>query len=144
MFFKELSFREKSAAIHIGALALLLAYTLIIIWPFFSGFEESILEVKPLWFAILIFILIEVIGHTWVALHNRREANTKSDEREKLITLKSSYYSSHVLGFILIGYLALSIIFQIPFLSVYFVFIIFVVAEIINYSCQLVLFRRGV
>lgn len=144
MIFKDLAFREKSALVHIVALSLLLAFTLTQIWPFFSGFEESILVVKPLWIALVIFIVLEIIGHSIVAARNKKEANADSDERERLIVLKSSYYSSHVLGFILIGYLAISMLFQIPFLSIYFVFITFVIAEIVNYASQLILFRRGV
>lgn len=144
MTFKDLAFREKSALVHIVALSLLLAFTLTQIWPFFSGFEESILVVKPLWVALVIFIVLEIIGHSIVAARNKKEANADSDERERLIVLKSSYYSSHVLGFILIGYLAISMLFQIPFLSIYFVFITFVIAEIVNYASQLILFRRGV
>jgi small-conductance mechanosensitive channel len=144
MSFKDLAFREKSAIIHLITLTILLAFTLTIIWPFFSGYEESILVVKPLWVAVIIFILLEIIGHSIVAARNSKEANANSDEREKLIVLKASFYSSHVLGFILIGYLALSMLLQIPFLSIYFVFIAFVIAEIINYASQLVLYRRGV
>ena len=144
MIFKDLAFREKSALVHIVALSLLLAFTLTQIWPFFSGFEESILVVKPLWVALVIFIVLEIIGHSIVAARNKKEANADSDERERLIVLKSSYYSSHVLGFILIGYLAISMLFQIPFLSIYFVFITFIIAEIVNYASQLILFRRGV
>lgn len=141
---KDLTFTEKSAFIHITALSLLLIFTLASIWPFFSGFEESILAVKPLWVALVIFILIEIIGHSVVATKNNKEANAESDERERLIVLKSSYYSSHLLGFCLIGHLIVNMLFQIPFLSTYFVFIIFVVAEIVNYASQLILFRRGV
>ena len=141
---KDLTFTEKSALIHITALSLLLIFTLATIWPFFSGFEESILVVKPLWVALVIFILIEIIGHSVVAARNNKEGNAEGDERERLIVLKSNYYSSHLLGFCLIGYLLISMIFQIPFLSIYFVFIIFVVAEIVNYASQLILFRRGV
>ena len=144
MSVNELTFREKSAIIHIVALSILLAFTLSIIWPFFSGFEESILVVKPLWIAVIIFILLEIIGHSVVAARNHKEANAGADEREKLIVLKSNYYSSHVLGFILIGYLSITMLFQIPFLSVYFVFIAFVIAEMVNYVSQLVLYRRGV
>ena len=134
MSLKDLSFREKSALIHLVALSVLLAFTLNIIWPFFSGFEEAILEVKPLWVAVILFVLLEIIGHSIVAAKNAKEANANSDEREKLVVLKSNFYSSHVLGFILIGYLSLSMLLQIPFLSIYFVFIAFVVAEIINYG----------
>lgn len=144
MIFKNLAFREKSAIIHLVALSILLAFTVIRIWPFFSGYEESILIVKPLWSAVIIFILLEIIGHSMVAAKNHKEANAETDEREKLIVLKSSYYSSHVLGFILIGYLSITMLFQIPFLSVYFVFIAFVMAEIVNYTSQLILYRRGV
>ncbi|GAA0205975.1 hypothetical protein GCM10009123_11810 [Kangiella japonica] len=144
MMFKDLTFREKSALVHITALGLLLAFTLAQIWPFFSGYEESILVVKPFWVALVIFILIEIIGHSIVAARNKREANAEGDERERLIVLKSNYYSSHLFGFCLIGYLSISMLFQIPFLNIYFVFIIFVVAEIVNYSSQLILFRRGV
>jgi len=144
MKLKDLAFREKSAIIHFLTLIILLIFCLATIWPFFSGHEESILVVKPLWAAVLIFILLEIIGHSIVAARNRADANTESDEREKLIVLKSSYYSSHTLGFLLIGYLAVSMLFQIPFLSVYFVFIAFVIAEIVNYSSQLVLYRRGI
>ena len=144
MSLTDLTFREKSALIHIIALTILLLFTLSIIWPFFSGYEEVILEVKPLWVAVIIFILLEIIGHSVVALWNSKEANAEADEREKLIVMKSNFYSSHVLGFILIGYISLSMLFQIPFLSIYFVFIAFVVAEIINYGSQFILSRRGV
>lgn len=144
MAFNNLTFREKSAIIHIAALSLLLIFTFIIIWPLFSGFEEAIFEVKPLWIALGAFIIIEIIGHSIVAAVNRKEANAKADERDKLIVLKSNFYSSHVLGFILIGYLSITILVQIPFLSVYFVFIAFVIAEIVNYASQLILYRRGV
>lgn len=144
MSLNELTFREKSALIHVLALAILLIFTLSIIWPFFSGYEEVILEVKPLWVAVIMFIIIEIIGHSAVALWNSKEANAEADEREKLVVMKSNFYSSHVLGFILIGYISLSMLFQIPFLSIYFVFIAFVVAEIINYGSQFILSRRGV
>ncbi|GAA4345049.1 hypothetical protein [Kangiella taiwanensis] len=144
MSLNDLTFREKSALIHVLALAILLIFTLSIIWPFFSGYEEVILEVKPLWVAVIMFIIIEIIGHSAVALWNSKEANAEADEREKLVVMKSNFYSSHVLGFILIGYISLSMLFQIPFLSIYFVFIAFVVAEIINYGSQFILSRRGV
>ncbi|GAA4358974.1 hypothetical protein [Kangiella marina] len=144
MSLTQLSFREKSAIIHLITLTILLAFTLSIIWPFFSGYEESILNVKPLWVAIILFILLEIIGHSIVAARNSKEANAEADEREKLIVLKSHFYASHVLAFILIGYTAFSMLFQIPFLSIYFVFITFVVAEIINQSSLLILSRRGV
>ena len=133
MSLNDLTFREKSALIHVLALAILLIFTLSII-----------LEVKPLWVAVIMFIIIEIIGHSAVALWNSKEANAEADEREKLVVMKSNFYSSHVLGFILIGYISLSMLFQIPFLSIYFVFIAFVVAEIINYGSQFILSRRGV
>ena len=144
MTFTDLTFREKSALIHMAALTLLLVFTLSIIWPFFSGYEEVILEVKPLWVAVFLFILLEIIGHSVVAAWNAKEANAEADEREKIVVMKSNFYSSHVLGFILIGYISLSMLFQIPFLSIYFVFIAFVIAELINYSSQFILSRRGV
>lgn len=144
MSFTDLTFREKSAIIHLIALSLILVFTFSVIQPFFRGFEEAIFEVKPLWVAVGLFIIIEVVGHSIVAAVNRKEANAKADERDKLIVLKSNFYSSHVLGFILIGYLSITILVQIPFLSVYFVFIAFVIAEIVNYASQLILYRRGV
>lgn len=49
MTLKDLSFREKSALVTLVALTALLIFTLNIIWPFFSGYEEAILEMKPLW-----------------------------------------------------------------------------------------------
>jgi len=144
MSLKDLSFREKSALINLVALSALLIFTLNIIWPFFSGYEEAILEMKPLWGAVIFFIVLQVIGHGVVAARDAKEANANADEREKLIVLKSNFYASHVLGFVVIGYLGISMLFQIPFLSIYFVFIAFIVAEIINCISQLILFQRGV
>lgn len=94
--------------------------------------------------AVIFFIVLQIIGHSVVAARNAKEANANADEREKLIVLKSNFYASHVLGFVVIGYLGISMLFQIPFLSIYFVFIAFVVAEMINCISQLILFQRGV
>ncbi|WP_251358849.1 hypothetical protein [Kangiella sp. TOML190] len=137
-----MSFREKSAVLHIVAFVFLLTYMISSSarWP---ALDPASIPVKHLWIAIILFIAIEAIGHGLLAAFNKREANQSLDERDKLVEYKSSHFSGLLLSGLIIFYICGSLLLGIPVLSLANVLSILVIAEILHYSLQLLFYRRG-
>ncbi len=137
-----MSYKEKSALMHIAALVFLLIYiiTSSSVWP---ALDPAATPIKHLWIAIISFILIEIIGHSLLAIRDRKEANEKPDERDKLIEYKASHFSGFLLSFLIIGYMAANMLLGIPILNLVNVLSILVIAEILHYGLQFLFYRRG-
>lgn len=137
-----MSFREKSAILHIAAFIFLLAYIISSSsrWPVL---DPAAIPVKHLWIAIGLFILIEAVGQGLLTAFNKREANQALDERDKLVEYKASHFSGLLLSGLIIVYICGSLLLGIPVLSLANVLSILIIAEILHYGLQLLFYRRG-
>ena len=142
MSFGDLSFREKSA--WISCLSILGIFI-----PFFwtsykrlNGAVDGRTAMSTAFGLLVLFVVLEIVLHVALALMSPREARTPKDERERLIELRATFAAFHVL---VVGALAAAatlhltrnawIIQQVVLLAV-------VVAELVKFGAEIVLFRR--
>ena len=137
----EMSFREKSAWI---SLLLIVA----VFGPYFWLVGQSLTGKAHVhggtqFALILLFVVLEIVLHVAIAVQSPRDARAPKDERENLIDLKATRSAFYVL---FAG--ALFSIFTMHFrVNVWtmsqFVLFSIVVAELVKFASQVVLFRRG-
>ena len=137
----EMSFREKSAWI---SLVLILA----VFGPYFWFVGRSLAGQTHVhggtqFALILLFIVLEIVVHIAVAARSPQDANAPMDERENLIDLKATRTAFYVLfGGALLSIFTLHFPVNVWTLS-QFVLLSIVVAELVKFASQIVLFRRG-
>lgn len=138
-----MSFREKSAMVHILAFLTLLALVAISAGKAFHLGDSSPLSIQQNWIYIIIFIAIEIIGQSVIAAFNRSEANQSLDERDKNIQYKSSHFAWLFSGAILLSYVCWELLLGVPAVNLYNVWILLIISEILKYSFQYWFYRRG-
>jgi uncharacterized membrane protein len=138
-----LSFREKSA--WVSFLSILGVFT-----PFFwnsyrqySGAVDSRTAVGIAFTLLALFVALEIVLHVALALQSPKEARTPKDERERQIELRATFIAFQVLvvgALAAVGMVHLTsrawVIHQVAFLAI-------VVAQLVKFGTQIVLFRRG-
>jgi hypothetical protein len=138
----EMSFREKSAWI---SLVLILA----VFGPYFWFVGRALAGQAHVhggtqFALILLFVILEIVVHIAVAARSPRDANAPMDERENLIDLKATRTAFYVLfGGALLSIFTLHFPVNVWTLSQFVLFSI-VIAELVKFGSQIVLFRRGV
>src|SRR3990167_8517016 len=140
-----MSFREKSAWITLITLVLLTLFFVTHLPPPWylappSGFTFYVLTI-----GVIAFVVIEIIAHVIVAIRAPRDAQAPRDERERLIALKATSIAAHTYAV-----LSLGSVFVIIHLGAnetgiaYWLFLSFIIAEIVNYAARVVYYRLGV
>jgi hypothetical protein len=137
----EMSFREKSAWI---SLVLIVA----VFGPYFWLVGRSFMGVSHVHagtqFALItLFVVLEIVVHIAIALQSPRDARAPKDEREMLIDLMATRAAFYVLfGGALASIFTMHFRFNVWQLS-QCVLLSIVVAELVKFARQVVLFRRG-
>ena len=139
-----LSFREKSLWL------LLLSLIVASGWYFAAVLPAQSADVAPFHVAkfvgmVILMVALQVAGSVILSIANRRElaAAVQSDERDALISLKSTRLASHVLT---IGvFCSLSVALQVPgnFAFMHVLLAFWMGAQATEIASQLVLYRRG-
>jgi hypothetical protein len=137
----EMSFREKSAWV---SLLLILA----IFGPYFWLVGRALSGATHVHggtqFALIgVFVILEVVLHIAIAVQSPRAARAPKDEREDLIDLRATRGAFYVLlGGALFSIFTLHFPINVWTLSQFVLFSV-VVAELVKFARQIVLFRRG-
>jgi hypothetical protein len=137
----EMSFREKSAWISFVLIVLVFG-------PYFWLVGRSLVGGAHVhggtqFGLILLFIVLEIVVHIAIAIQSPRDAQAPIDERENLIDLKATRTAFYVLfGGALLSIFTMHFRVTIWTLSQFVLFSI-VVAELVKFARQIVLFRRG-
>jgi heme/copper-type cytochrome/quinol oxidase subunit 2 len=137
-----MSFREKSAWIILVTLVLLTIAYLLHIFPYTLAPEPSSVRFHMLAVSIIAFVVIVVIAHIAVAIISPRDAQTPTDERERLIELRSTAISAYVYAFLSLASIASIHAGANQFGVGYLVTLSFGIGEIVNYSMRVILYRR--
>lgn len=140
----EMSFREKSA--WITFVSLLVAFT-----PFFYFSYQGLTgqlgrgQARALAFALIAaFVALEVVLHVIAAALAPKDARTPRDERERLIAMRAAFAAYPVLvvgGLVSAGIIHLTTSAWVMQQAVLFTIVL---AELVKFGTQIVLFRRGV
>lgn len=92
----------------------------------------------------IILIAIAIVGHIVLAVLAPSDANETLDEREKTIMRRASDISSYVLGFGVITSLGTYLVGYGGDVLFYSVFVSLMLAQLVEYLCQIALYRLGV
>jgi hypothetical protein len=139
----DMSFREKSA--WVSFLCILGVFT-----PFFwnsyqqySGALDSRSAVGTAFALLALFVALEIVLHVALALLSPKDARTPKDERERQIELRATFIAFQVLvvgAMCAVGAVHLTrsawVIHQVALLAI-------VVAQLVKFGMQILLFRRG-
>jgi hypothetical protein len=137
----EMSFREKSSWI---SLLLIVA----VFGPYFWLVGQSLtgnahVHGGTQFALILLFVVLEIVLHVAIAVQSPRDARAPKDERETLIDLKATRSAFYVLfGGALLSIFTMHFRVNVWTMSQFVLFAI-VVAELVKFASQIVLFRRG-
>jgi hypothetical protein len=138
----EMSFREKSAWISLTLILLVFGPYFWLVARSFTGGAH--VHGGTQFALILLFALLEVVVHVAIGLQSPRDARAPRDEREILIDLKATRTAFYVLfAGALFSIFTLHVPIRAWTLS-QFVLLSIVVAELVKFANQIVLFRRGV
>jgi hypothetical protein len=144
MRLEDLSFREKSA--WISFLSILAVFT-----PFFwtsyqrlRGAVDGPTAMSTAFGLLVVFVVLEVALHVVLALRSPKEARTPRDERERLIELRATFVAFHVLVAGALAAAALLHVTQRAWVLQQAGLLAVVVAELVKFGAEIVLFRRDV
>lgn len=137
-------FQEKSAWVMTVALILSGAVYFILVLSMSSeGYlVPLILPVFVLYTVLL--VVLAIIGHIVIALLSPKEANSKTDERERLIKIKSSHLSGYIFAVGIIFSLFIYMFTYSGSLLFYAVFASLMIGQIMEYIFQLYFHRRSI
>jgi hypothetical protein len=136
-----MSFREKSAWISLILILIVFGpYFMRVGWAF-AG--KTHVHGGTQFGLILLFVVLEIVIHVAVAVRSPRDARAPKDEREDLIDLRATRTAFYVLfGGALLAIFTLHFPVNVWMLSQFVLFSV-VVAEVVRFSSQIRLFRRG-
>lgn len=137
-----MSFKEKSAWLMLLALGIattLYTYSVILIS---KEIGELVPPIMPSLIAYtVILVIISVVGHIVLALLSPREANSITDEREKIIFARAGSASSFVMGFCIVISLGIYLFTYSGHLLFYTVFGSLILSQLFEYVAQIFYFR---
>jgi hypothetical protein len=137
----EMSFREKSAWISLVLIVLVFGPYFWLVGRSFAG--SGHVHHGTQFALITLFVVLEVVVHVAIAVQSPRDARAPKDEREDLIDLRATRTAFYVLfAGVLISIFTLHFPVGAWMLSQFVLFSI-VVAELVKFARQIVLFRRG-
>lgn len=134
-----LSFQEKSLWLLFASLVVSFGLYFITVLP------AATTQVMPhqVGFFVLVLVLlvvVQIIGHVVIALVNRR---TETDERDRLIALKSTRIAAYVLATGVFLSLCTALLTEGNFRFTHVLLGFWVLAQLVEIGAQLVLYRRG-
>jgi hypothetical protein len=136
-----MSFREKSAWVTLVAI-LVVSGMYVMHVP--RVFEASHWALMAMIASLATFILIEVVAWLVLRLRNPAEARTPKDELEKLIELKALRIAAYV--YFVGSFVAIFITIHLPGSGAHrvgaSVLLVFIFAQIVNYTARIVYYRR--
>jgi hypothetical protein len=130
-----MSFREKSA--WICSIAIVLVYGFCG-WAVLHAPLTKIGAVILLIASSVLMTVITAIGHIAVSIGRRME---RPDERDNLIAMRSGRYAYYTLAFGVWGLFCLALVSSQPGLLAYAALGVFVVAELVRFGSQAVMYR---
>lgn len=139
-----LTFREKS-------LWLLLLSLVVVFGAYFAtALSTASAHVAPVHVVaficmLIVLVAIQIVGHAVLAIASRRElaASIQSDERDTLISLKSTQRASYVLAVGVFFSLCLAVFVPGNFVFAHVLLAFWVLAQATEILSQLILYRRG-
>ena len=137
----EMSFREKSAWISLTLIVLVFGPYFWLVGRTVAGADH--VHAGTQFALIALFVVLEIVLHIAIGLQSPRDARAPKDEREILIDLRATRVAFYVL---FVG--ALFSIFTMHFRTTVWmlsqtVLLSIVIAELVKFASQIVLFRRG-
>ena len=139
-----MAFRETSAWIMSGALLLCGAFYGLVVVGASMGIGRIAPPFPPVVvLAVILLIIISVVGHTVAAILNPKDANARSDEREKAIANRAGHLSGMTLGFGVVASLCVYLFCYDGFLLFHSVAASLFVAQLTEYATQIVLYRTS-
>ncbi len=140
-----LSFREKSIWTSLIVTLLIFGYYYFQAFSIFSNAAIPNESLMGLFVGVVVLtIVVQVVLQSVLAIANRKEAASASDERDTLIELKAT----RLAYFILAGgvWIAGISIFVLPsaLITANIILFFFILAEIIGFSTRLFFYRRGI
>lgn len=139
-----ITFREKSLWLLLASLCAAFAAYFAFALSNASAHVEST-QVVAFIGIIVVFVVVQIIGHALLGIASRRElaAKIQSDERDALVRLKSARLSSYVLAVGVFCSLCVGVFVRGNFAFVHVLLAFWVLAQATEYATQLVLYRRG-
>lgn len=142
MSFGDLSFREKSAWVSFLALLGVFIPFFWNSWRQFTGALDAQAGMSTAFGLLVLFVVIEIVAHAALALGSPKDARTPKDERERLIEMRATAVAFQVLvvgGLCGVAVIHLS---RSAWAMQQVVLAAVVVAELVKFGLQIVLFRR--
>lgn len=90
--------------------------------------------------ALVLLVVLQIVGHAVIALVDRR---TQTDERDRLIALKSARIAGYLLATGVFLSLCAALVTEGNFLFTHLLLGFWVLAQLVEIGTQLVLYRRG-
>ena len=137
----EMSFREKSAWVSLILIVLVFGPYFWLVGRSFAGMGHVHAGTQ---FALIgLFVVLEIVVHIAIAVQSPRDARAPKDEREMLIDLMATRMAFYVLfAGALFAIFTMHFRFNVWQLSQVMLLAI-VIAELVKFARQIVLFRRG-
>lgn len=137
-----MTFHEKSAWISLVSILIVSGiYFLHVPWTLTPSPNPQL--ARGFFYCLIVFVVIEVVGHLVVALRTPKEARAPRDERERLINLKAIRTAAYV--YVVGSFLAIyTLHFGANAIAISNgVLLAFVIAQVVNYTARIVYHRRG-
>jgi hypothetical protein len=139
-----MSFREKSAWITLITLVLLTLFFITHLPPPWYLAPRGGFLFHVLMIGVIAFVVIEIVAHVIVAIRAPRDAQAPRDERERLIALKATSIAAYTYAVLSLGSVFVIIHLGANEIGIaYWLFLSFIIAEIVNYAARVVYYRRG-
>jgi len=139
-----MSFRVKSAWISVITMVIAYgAYVAVVAYGLMEGRRPGLWFLYPLGLYVICLTVMQIVLHVIVAARAPDEAKAPQDEREKLITWKATTVGYYVMIVAVVATMASVHLHVGAFHLVNGMFLALVLAEVVKWSAQIVLFRRG-
>ena len=138
-----MAFKEKSAWLMlIATLVVGLYMTYAVVQTYME--LQQVPAVLPVFIKLTVtLIILSVIGQIALAIANRKQAEQKADEREKVFIRRGQAVAGGVLAFGVVASLIHFLFLSDGNLLFYSCLLSLVVAQVVEYAVQIVSFRRG-
>ena len=139
-----MAFQEKSAWIMIVALALSGVFYFLTV-AMMSTTGELAPPVLPVLVTYTVALtVLAIIGHVCISVFAPKDANARSDEREKLIGHRAAHWSGTVLGVGVVLSLVTYLVSYDGNLFFYAIFASLMLSQLLEYALQIVFYRTGI
>ncbi|WP_417664278.1 hypothetical protein [Pseudidiomarina donghaiensis] len=138
-----MAFKEKSAWLMLIATMLVGLYMTYAVVQTYMELQQ-VPAVLPVFIKLTVtLIILSVIGQIVLAIANRKQAEQKADEREKVFIRRGQAVAGGVLAFGVVASLIHFLFLSDGNLLFYSCLLSLVVAQVVEYAVQIVSFRRG-